>query len=312
MAQSNREDVSLSFHCIRRTKKKVGDEEKRVPNPFKQEDFEELFKGLELQKKRKLNDGDFQSQLRLGNQCVINSVEHKGRFISGIYGKSYSGHEYKNSDHGVISAQSLNIRPFFFQLYLSDDGAIYMATQYLGNWGGYAVLRNMLHYLLGNTADLRTTSFNTNRAFAVNAIPTEVEITYTKKGESITKGKSYGRAGIIGFKRSEGDESFSLDVKKDFLSLLKTKDEKLRRKAIAEVISTELYEFDDEEIQDCKIIAKVNKRTRTIRILDKLNIASRFPVDVQVGKSGHPPYTEMKDKSTDILKDEILAVVEDG
>ncbi len=307
--QANREDVSLSFHYIKRVKpKKDGKKNEKEAHPFTAEDFDSLFEGLEKQRDKDIENKDFLVQLRRRNQATIEAVEKEGKFISGIYGNAYSGHEYENTEHGTISADSLNIKPFFFQLYLSDNGEIFVTSQYLGNYGGYTTLASTIYYLLGDSSNLKTVSFNTNRAYAVDGIPTEVEVSYSKKGSNIEADNSYGQAGVFAFRKPEGDDSFSQKVRDDFFSLF-SKEEKDRKKEIARIMADHnLYEITEEDIDDCKILAKVNKRTRTIQIFDSMNRASRFPVEIEVDKSGHPPYNELKLKAKDLLKNEIIAV----
>ena len=309
--KAQREDVSLTFHYIKRLKKKKGldGKEKLFLDPFTDEDFDALHTNLVKHSKRNIKDEKFHSALKARRHVRIEKIEKTERYIYGIYGNSYSGHEFDNSVFGTIPADSLNIRPFFFMLYHSEEGYIYIASQYLGNYGGYTTLKSTLYSFLGDASNLNTICFNTNGVYADLAEPKEVQISFSRKSKDIGKSNSYGRVGMFSFKKGEKDDGFTKKVKKDFFSLLKNNSQSERRKLIAQIMSNNnLYELTEEDIDDCKIHAIVNERTRTIQIFDDLNRASRFPVDVTVDKNGHPPYEKIKDETKKLLKTEIVSV----
>ncbi len=73
----------------------------------------------------------------------------------------------------------------------------------------------------------------------------------------------------------------------------------------------DLIEVNDEDVQDCKVIALLNGKLKTIHMLDDSNFATRYPLDVQLNSDGHPEYAPLKEKAIALLKREIVALRED-
>lgn len=304
-------DVSLSFHYLVREKTNEDKTEEEIE--ITEAEFSEIasglstLKGITQQLMRGTLDEETIREFRLRHKVAIDRLDVSGpNFISGVYRNAYWGHSYENSEHGYVSAESLNLRPFFFQLYLAQNGRVFIASQYLGNYGGYEALKKTILSFMRHKSQIVVKSFNMSNAYIQHAIPIAVEIEYSKKSEHIAADNVYDSSRAIVFKSGPEGDGFAEAVRRDFLSL-EGKDFKDVRKAVASFMSKrELHAVNDDDIAGCSVIAKVKKKEKVIHLLDRRNYATRFPVDVALNSEGHPEYDDIKDKAVDVLKNEIL------
>lgn len=302
--QNDEQKVTVSFHYLIRNSSM---DNEIVEIPITAEEFEELYNNLNTYKSKSLQDPIFYEDVRVRKRVVIEAVYQNQNFITGIYKSSYSGHSYENTEKGLISAKSLNLRPFFFLLYRSRSGKIYIGSQYLGNLGGYTGLRNTLTSLMSDPTDILNRTFNSEFDEIENSKPREVTINYSKKPTSISSTGMYGKRGIISFKKQSKNDGFEQATHNWLLSFIKF-DKPVRKIKIKELLKQqELLDINDDEIEDCKVVVTLEGGgRRVVRLLDYNNFATKFSVNVKIGEDGHPHYDQMIKETKQILQEKIL------
>lgn len=307
MRKNTKEDeVSVSFHSVVR---KVGPKGQEIISPLNKDDLDRLFIYLESVKFIDQNDEGVLDLIRYRNLAPITQVERVSkRMICGQFQASYWGHSYTNSKKGRIAAESINLRPFFFMVYLSKSGRLYLASQYLGNFGGYTALKNTVIRGMDKKNEIHFSSFN----FAVenfkNAVPTEVEVSYHKLGSSPTSKRKFGEKGMLVFKLDKNDDHLRERVKTNLM--LKNSPSEVRKRLSKMLKEAELIELSDEEIENCKVRATINGRTKTFFLIEGSNFATRFGIKTRYKNNGHPKYKDVKRETEKVLKDRVLKRVE--
>ncbi|MEH6474693.1 MAG: hypothetical protein V7727_03340 [Sneathiella sp.] len=299
------DDVTISFHYLERNI----DNDGKAPKlkKFTEAEFETLFQNLENLKNPDLEEEEVDSKIRYHAQVIIENVEQlEGRSIAGIYKTSYWGHAFENQDYGPIPAESMNFRSFFFLIYLSDSGHLYIGSQYLGPYGGYTALKNTIMSAIDDKKGISALSFNSSTYYFENAEPKQVHISYSLPPEKITGENSYGNSVVLALKKGSPKDNFEQDVKKDFFPRFgRPKDE--TRKWLADLLGEKkLLEVKDEDIDQCKIVVRIGGKTKTLHLLDHNEFATRFVIDVDMKPDGHPKYEPLKMEAIELLKNEIL------
>lgn len=132
MPRRKREAVSVSFHYLT---KETKDTKGAIDcQPFSEQEFAALCDCILKLQPLDLTDEKIKDQMRLKNMVPLELPEPiNDRSLFGVYRASYWGHAYENTERGMIPADSLSLRPFFYLLYLSESGRIYIGSQYLTN-----------------------------------------------------------------------------------------------------------------------------------------------------------------------------------
>lgn len=311
MAKSSKtEEVSVSFHYLTRLKKK-NDPSKFVP--ITMDEFELVFSELSSAKKLDLTDQGILGSVRSKRLAPIDVLERvDSRTICGIFRASSFGHSFDNTIKGNIPANSVNLRPFFFQLYLSQSGRLYIASQYLGLYGGYIQIRNSVLGALSNTSYITSNSFNLAHLDLQNTEIREIQFEFSRKGASSSSGNVFGKYGSLSLKVRDNDEVFEKTIRSKLLSKYPFSKAADVRRALSDLLEKDdLVELNDEDIDACRILVRSNKKDRYIHLIAGMDFASRFPIDVAKKKNGHPVYEPLKAKITHLLKTQILAKKED-
>ncbi len=307
--QKKDEVVTASFHYLEREIKAKDQEPKVVP--ITQDEFDALCTKIEKQVLPDLNDPEQFNAVKFGRVVPFSKVQRvNGKCLFGVYENAYWGHSYKNSEKGSISADSINQRRFHFLLYLSDSGRIYVASQYLGGYGGYTSLSRTIKSYMEKSAQLDFHSFRQDAIDLNKAVAKEVKVSMSSKGKKITSDNLFSSGSMVAVKKRTAEDGFETEVKKSLFPLLKSPVEK-RKQAIAEMLKKSLIDVKDEEIENCTVIASVNGRDRVIYVLGGRDFASRFYLDVEIKYDGHPDYEQTRTAMFDVLKNDIVAGKED-
>jgi len=303
------EVVTASFHYLQRESKVPDQEPKMVP--ISKAEFDALCDKIKNQVLPDLSDPEQFSSVKFGRVVPFSKVQKvNGRCLFGIYENAYWGHSYKNSDKGEISAGSINQRRFHFLLYLSDSGRIYVASQYLGGYGGYTSLSRTIKSYMDKPAQLDFHSFRQDAIDLNKAVAKEVKVSMSSTAKKITSDNLFSSGSMVAVKKRTPEDGFETEVKKSLFPLLKSPLEK-RKQAIAEMLRKSLIDVKDEDIENCTVIASVNGRDRVIYVLGGRDFASRFFLDVDIKYDGHPDYEQTRIAMLDVLKNEIVAGKED-
>lgn len=285
---NSNESVSVSFHFLQKEISK----ENELPeiHPFTQHEFNELAKKIENMPIPNLKDsGDFDG-VKVGRIIHVENFERRDeRCFFARHQSAYWGHSFENSDKGKIPAKSLNMRPFQFLMYLSDDGKIYLGCQYLGNYGSYGEVSRSIMKMLSLNGKVSAHSFRVDGEDFKNAIPTEVKIDLYAKSKKIDDKNVLGSSSMVAFKKTANDEKFELSVRDQLLALIGRPTADIK-KGVAKLLNeNELFSVADSDISDCKVVVrKKNGGTKTIYLFENGQFATKFHMDVDLDDDGHP------------------------
>lgn len=308
--RTKNEAVTVSFHYLNREFK--GENGKPVIKFFSQEEFDGLVNKLEAAPKIDLTDEEQKDLLRFRDVVLLENLKKiDKRTLFGVFKASYWGHEYENTDKGLIPAESISLRPFHFLLYLGSSGKIYLASQYLGQFGGYAGLLKTVAAALPNSESVRSHSFRVDAGHYKDAAAKEVKVTIAKKGQSIASANVFQQSAIIAFKKQSKDDGFEEEVSKRLLSFFGQPIDTIKKAVAAVLKENQLMDVSDEDIQDCTVVASVNGSRKVIYLMETGLFATRFPLDVPLNANGHPKYEETKQAILKTLETEIISRSED-
>jgi len=301
-----KETVSASFHYLVRM---VGSGDKDpVPVAFTAANFDALYGAIQAKAPFDPSDEEAADRIRYRSDAPMeNVIRVDERTIFGTYKGSYWGHAYDNTMRGRIPAESISLRPFHFLLYLSKSGRIYIASQYLGQFGGYSALQRTLCDLMPGPGFIMPHAVRLDGVSYKNAQAKEVKVTFAEKPASLAAPNKLTSAGMIAFRKMSKEDGFEAEISRRLFPFLgRPKGE--MRKAIAGMLNeSSLMEVKESDIIDCTVLAKVNGGTKTIYMLEGGNFATKFHMDVKVDDDGHPEYDETKNAMLSVLREEIIS-----
>lgn len=310
MAGKKNETVSVSFHYLTR---EINNENGEVDiRPFLQDEFESLVETIQTKPEVDITDEKTKDRLRFRTEVPFDYPKRiDKRTFFGRFFASYWGHAYKNSDRGKIPADSVSVRPFYFMLYLSDTGRIYIASQYLGQFGGYMALLGAVREMLPEFKTVVSHSFRLGARDYTGAEPKEVKVSLSKKSESIASGNVFSQNSAVVFKKSEKNDGFESEVTKKLFPFIGREPASVRKAVASLLKESDLMDVKEEDIQDCVIFAILNGKRSPIHLLEGSNFASRFPIGVPINIDGHPKPEPTQKEMFRILKEEIVSRKED-
>lgn len=304
-----REAATVSFHYLNR--QTVDDENVVTEKFFTLSEFTALVDKLQSLPKHEPQSDEFRALLANSNKVPIDKIEAVNeRTVFGQYRGVYTGHAYENTEKGKISASSMNLRPFYFVLYLSEKGRIYIGSQYLGHYGSYTGLRETLISLLPEKRSVVAHSFRSETAAFENVVPKEVSVRISRKGEKITSNNAFDDGAIVVFRNGDRKEDFEEQVKRRLVPVMGTSKEKIQEAVSAILKDSKLVDIEDSQIEDCTIIGQVDGRRKTLYMIGQSMFASQFPLSVIFNEDGHPEYEPTKKAMLDVLGERIVVIKE--
>ena len=79
------------------------------------------------------------------------------------------------------------------------------------------------------------------------------------------------------------------------------------KKAIADMLlENELLYIRDDDIQDCRVVAMVNGKSRTINVIEAGHFATRFQLEIEDYIKGHPDREKSKAAMLNLLENQII------
>lgn len=309
MPKLKNEAVTVSFHFLRR--EDHSDPSKPKYTPISQGVFDRLFESLKDKPPLDLEDEEAADKLRYRIDVPIVRVERVDqRTIFGTYQSSYWGHAYQNTVRGKIPATSISLRPFHFILYLSEDGKIYVGSQYLGLFGGYSGLVSTLRSLIALT-DIYSHSFRSDFIDLKQVQPKEIQIRFADRSESIAAANPIASAGVLTFRKTDQEGGFEREIASRILSQRGKPSDDVR-KAVADLVNeSKLMSVNDDDIADCTIIVRQNGKDKKVYMIEDSGFSTRFPISVGVDDDGHPLCEPCKAEMIALLRKQIIAMNED-
>jgi hypothetical protein len=220
--------VTVSFHFLTRAAQGANGEPTVVPITVAE--FKEAMNRIAATPEIDTSTQEGVDKLRFSTVVPIeNLVELEPNLYFGTYTGIYTGHTYRNTAKGEIPYNSASLRAFSFLAYWSKPkGRIYIATQYLGQFGDYTGLKNTITRALTNTKGVESHSFrNTSEAFQ-KVKAKEISIEYMQSSSDAGSTNSFGNIATIVLKRSGDGSDFAEATRKRLFSIFDGPKDKIK------------------------------------------------------------------------------------
>lgn len=308
---SNQEYVSVSFHFIERSR----DDKHGNPElvPFSLEEFRDFVGRIDELEVPDPKDPTVLAGMRIGTVVPFHFCEflqNQDRLAFGAFEGTYVTHSFQNTAVGKVPADSVSLRKFYFLLYLSESGRIYVGCQYLGNYGAYSQLQKGLKKLIVTNERVQFHSFRSDVDEFEGYVPQEVRIDFASKPKSIASKNVFSNESVVTFKRQGDDPEFSKTVNEKVFTLRGESPAKISKELARLFNSNELYSVSDDAIQDCRVLVRKKgkiKHQKTVYIFENGFKASRFTLEnVALNNDKHPEIVPLKAGMLKVLKEVVI------
>ncbi|WP_408591886.1 hypothetical protein [Novosphingobium sp.] len=309
MARQKREAVYATFHyLVRHTPDGNGG---NVTSGFTQAEFDSLVNKLSNISKVDLDDEATLDRVRFRNLVPIENVKPvDGKTAFGLYRAAYWGHSYQNTAVGTIPADSVSLRPFYFALYLSKSGRLYIGVQYLAQFGSYDGLKKTILSLIDNSKNVVAHSFRRDSVGIGEIVATEVKVNISRRAAGLDEKGAFGQKAVVTFSSIRRDVAMQRQVNDKLIPFLGTEKEKTQ-KAVAQLLrDSSLTDVADDEIEGCTVIAEMNGKGKSIQFIGTGAYPSQYPLEVGFNADGHPTLASTRDSMLKVLEENILVVKE--
>jgi hypothetical protein len=310
LAKYKKEAVTVSFHyLVRESANKDG---KVTQTGFSEAEFESLSEKLLKLEPLDLSDERVQGAIRTKRMVPFEGVDSVNpRVLFGGYRAAYWGHAYENTVVGLVPADSLNLRRFYFLLYLAKDGRIYVGVQYLGQYGSYEGVKNTIKSFLKSQNNIVSHSFRQDSALFEDVEPSELHVTVARKPTAIASPSTIGSEALVTFKKKRKDTEFGEQVKRRLLPAMGTDVQRIRKAASDLVNDSGLLDVSDEDIADCTIVGRVNGRRKKVYMISQGIFATQFHISTTYDDQGLPHLNPTREKMLGLLASKIISIISD-
>lgn len=311
LTKYKKEAVTVSFHYLVRQQTN-GDGEVEQEG-FTENEFEALINRLEGLAPLDLGDEKVQHLIRTKRVAPFEAPERVNqRTFFGVYRAAYWGHAYENTVAGPIPADSLNLRRFYYLLYRSQNGRIYIGVQYLGQYGSYESVKNTVKRFLTDQKTIVAHSFRQDSALFEDVEPSELNVTVARKPSDIAGPSSISDEAIVTMKKKRRDSTFGEEVKRRLLPMMGTDVDKIKKAAMDIINDSGLIDVSDDEIADCTIVGRVHGRQKKVYMISQGLFATPFPISTSYTSDGLPELAPTRAKMVDLLSSKVISVLSDA
>lgn len=311
MAKRHRNNlITASFHYLVKTTRNDLDPENPIEGPFTVTEFQRIVSRISDKNPLDESDPAVITRIKSGEDLPFSGHEEVNEGLHfGNFDGAYYGQQYRNNLLGVISADSLNLRPFYYLITRLRDGRILVGATYHGQFGDYEGLRRCLAYLLrGSNYRIISRSITSVTDEIGDGVPTELRLTYWNANNRPERRGIFSKTGVIAIKNTEFGDGFQEEVKK--IANNARGDERARRRAIASVVSQgDRITLDDDDILGCSAIVRTHGRTTTIYFLGGNNMATKYRLNVDVNGAGVPDRNQVRDEMVRIMRQRIMQLL---
>jgi len=310
MAKRTRNNiVTTSFHYLVKTTKNEDDPEKPIESGFTRNEFQRVVD--RITDLTPLNERDENvierikagTDLPFGEHELVDGNLHFGRFDGAYYGQ-----QFRNNMLGIISADSLNLRPFHYLITHLRDGKILVGVTYHGQFGDYEGISKCLMHILRGNYNIASRTVRSLSGEIGNGVPVELKLTYRRPDDRPERQNLFGRSGVIAIKNTEFGDDFADQV--GAVAARVRGDVRRRKQVLADIVNNgEMLELNDEDIIGCTAIVREHGRTRTIYLLGENNFATKFLLDVQFDTNGVPRQNQVRDEMVRVLREKIMPMM---
>ncbi|MEP3054453.1 hypothetical protein [Ascidiaceihabitans sp.] len=310
MAKRTRNNiVTTSFHYLVKTAKNEDDPENPIESGFTRNEFQRVVD--RITDLTPLNERDENvierikagTDLPFGEHELVDESLHFGRFDGAYYGQ-----QFRNNMLGIISADSLNLRPFHYLITQLRDGKILIGVTYHGQFGDYEGMSKCLMHILRGNYNIDSRTLRSLSGEIGNGVPVELKLTYRRPDERPERQHLFGRSGVIAIKNTEFGDDFADQV--GAVAARVRGDVRHRKQILADIVNDgEMLELNDEDIIGCTAVVREQGRTRTIYLLGENNFATKFLLDVQFDANGVPRQNQVRDEMVRVLREKIVPMM---
>jgi len=311
MAKRNKNSlVAASFHYLIKTAPNEQDPENPIEAPFTVNEFQRVVArissnvALDETSQGVIDDIKSGRDLPFSGYREIETGLHFGNFDGAYYGQ-----QYRNNVHGVISAESLNLRPFNYLITRLRDGKILIGVTYHGQFGDYDGLRSCLtHILRGGNHQVTSRTIKSISGELGNGVPTELKLIYRKQSDRPERKSVFGSSGVIAIRGTEYGDGFGEEVGRIARNVRGNVTQ--RKRILADMVNQgDLIELDGDDIIGCTAIVREHGRTRTVYFLGENNFATKFALNVTVDNNGIPRRAEIQTEMVRAMREKILPLL---
>jgi hypothetical protein len=306
LPRRNRKDkVTVSFHYLTRV---VEDEDGEPKNTaISAAEFKEAMDRVATTPQIDTSTQEGVDKLRFSSTAPVEGVvEVEAGLYFGKYKGICTGHTYHNTDKGEIPYNSASVRNFYFIAYRAKSGRIYIATQYLGQFGDYAGLRNTISRAFTNKKGIESHSFRNHSTAFQQVKAKEIMIEYMKPGKNAGTKNAFGNISTIVLKRSGDGTDFAAATRKRLFSLFDGPKEKIKAEVAKILKEDQLIAVSDEDILNCTVLAEVDGNERRYYFINDSNHATHFQLSVGLDQHGHPDAGQLRIAMREMLKNQVL------
>jgi hypothetical protein len=308
LGRRNRKDkVTVSFHYLTRAARDAEGEPTTVPITVAE--FKEAIDGIINTPEIDTSTQDGVDKLRFSTIVPIKDlIELEPNLYFGTYTGIYTGHTYQNTAKGEIPYDSASLRNFSFLVYWSKPkGRVYIATQYLGQFGDYTGLKTTIIRAFEDTKGIESHSFR-NTSEALHKVKAkEISIEYMQSSTNAGSANSFGNIATIVLKRSGDGLEFADAARKRLFSILDGPKDKIKSEVAKILKENKLTSVSDNDILNCTVLAEVDGSERRYYFINDSSFATHFQVSVGMDIHGHPDVAQLQKAMRRTLKDEILS-----
>ena len=307
--RSNNNLLTASFHYLIKTTANELDQKSPIEAPITEVEFERVVARissntpLDETNLDVIDDIKFGRNLPFSDYRKIEPALHFGRFDGAYYGQ-----QYRNNLHGVISADSLNLRPFNYLITRLRDGKILIGVTYHGQFGDYSGMRSCLSHILRGNYKVTSRSIKSLSGELGNGVPTELKLIYRKQNDRPERRNVFSSSGVIAIKGTEYGEGFGEEINRIARNV---HGNVAQRKHILAGLANqgELLELDSDDIIGCTAIVREHGRTRTVYFLGENNFATKFGLEVAVDRNGVPNREQIQAEMVRVMREKILPIL---
>ncbi|WP_332756848.1 hypothetical protein [Sphingomonas sp. LB2R24] len=277
--------------------------------PFSVAEFKEAMDRIVATPKIDTSTQEGVDKLRFSPTVPIdNFTEIEPNLYFGTYQGIYTGHTYQNTAKGEIPYNSASLRTFYFMAYWSKPkGRVYVATQYLGQFGDYTGLKNTISRAFSNKKGVESHSFRNNSTAFQKVKAKEISVEYMKSGSDAGTANSFGNVATIVLKRSGDGNDFAEATRKRLFSIFDGPKDKIKTEVAKILRENRLTSIADSDVINCTVLAEIDGAERRYHFINDSNYATQFHVSVGMDLHGHPEPTQLQTAMRNMLMDEILA-----
>ncbi len=292
----NNTKISASFHYLVKNIKAQPDPEDLG---FSVDDFAKITN--RITNTDPINFGNNQEIIRVKLGENVPFIQHQQIDETthfGIFEGAYYGQQFRNSRLGIIDADSLNLRPYYYLLSHRRDGKIVVGVQYSGNFGDYdGIKRCFQHLLQDNRYNVISRTFSSFRHEIGEGEPVELKVNIRKNNQRLGGQNLFSQSGVFAIRRTDYGEDFGADVR-DTLAPAVQGNARQRKAALAQLMNQgELLDIADDDIIGCSVLMRRDGRQFTVYLLGESGFATKFPVDAEVSAvTGIPDPLQVKEE----------------